>query len=76
MKLKVIYDINNLPSTAMLSITAEEMGYMLDTILENGNHNILGIVWYNPNNLTQSDFAELEAALSEFNDSLSFEVIE
>jgi len=76
MKLKVTYDTNNQPSTAMLSNIAEELGYVLDIILENENHNVLGIVWYNAINPAQSDFAELEAAFTAINDSLTFEVIE
>jgi hypothetical protein len=75
MKLKVMYDINNMPSTAMLCVMVEELGFeSLGPISE--GYEVVGNIWHDKGNPNQTDFTQLEQALLAINSGLSFEVIE
>jgi hypothetical protein len=75
MKLKVMYDTNNMPSTAMLCISAEGLGFeSLGPISEDCE--VVGNVWQDPQNPDLENFDALKQHLLEMNSYLTFEVID
>ena len=76
MKLKVLYDLNNIPSTALLSITAEELGFESFSSVFDNDNSAIGNIWYDKENPNLNDFTQLEQALLAINSGLTFEVLE
>ena len=76
MKLKVIYDINSQPSTALLSLSAEEIGFESLGPISDIDNNVIGNIWYDVEDPSKTDFTDLQTLLSNLAENLTYEIIE
>ena len=76
MKLKMLYDLDNRPSTAYLAHCIAEYGYDSYTPITDSDYNIIGNIWYDPGNPDRSDYTELQNLLTAEHPTGTFEIIE
>lgn len=76
MKLKMLYDLEQMPSTAFLSSYIEAYGYSSYGPILDNDEDIIGNLWFDPNDLTRTDFTELQSLLSSQYEFASYEVVE
>jgi hypothetical protein len=75
MKLKMLYNVTQLPSTAMLAGYIETYGYSSYGPVVANDYEVVGNIWFDLNDEDRTDFTELQDLLTSQYDLATYEVI-
>lgn len=76
MKLKMLYDINELPCVPLLAEAVSPYGYNSWGPIGDENNHTIGNIWFDTQDENRTDFTELQNLLSAEYNLATFEVIE
>lgn len=76
MKLQMLYDLNDRPSTAYLAEVVSAQGYDSYSPITDADYNIIGNLWHDPENPDRTDFSELQNILSAEHPGAEFAIVD